>query len=112
VTARFDDGKVFMRDKSHFKNVRERSCFERQEREREKTSEDINTSTFQDNILDRRRTNQNTRNAVLDRINHNEAEDKSINQNSSSSVSNNNRREPIYVTRRGREIYRPERFQS
>ncbi|CAB4010567.1 Hypothetical predicted protein [Paramuricea clavata] len=44
VTARFDDGKVFMRDKSHFKIVRERSYVEERERVREE-------ETFRDNIL-------------------------------------------------------------
>ena len=67
VTARFDDGKVFMRDKSHFKIVCERSCFERQERVQEKTTSEDNTiATSEDNILDWRRTDQNTRNATLD----------------------------------------------
>ncbi len=44
VITRFDDGKVFMRDKSHFKIVCERFCFETQERVvREKTTSEDNT---------------------------------------------------------------------
>ena len=40
-----------MRDKSHFKIVCERSCFERQERVREKTTSEDNTgATSEDNI--------------------------------------------------------------
>ncbi len=108
VTTQFDDGKVFMRDKSHFKIVCERSCFERQERVREKTTSEDNTgATSEDNILDWWRTDDNTRNATFDWINRNEAKDKSTNPNSSNSDSNGDRREPIYVTRRGRESYPP-----
>ena len=47
------------------------------------------------------------RNATLDWINRNEAKDKSTKPNSSNSVSNGDRTEPIYVTPRGREIYPP-----
>ena len=108
VTTQFDDGKVFMREKPHFKIVCERFCFERQERVREKTtSEDNTAATSEDNILDWRRTDQNTRNATFAWINRNEAKDKSTNPNSSYRVSNGDQREPIYVTRRGREIYPP-----
>ncbi len=44
LTTRFDDGKVFMRDKSHFKIVCERFCFERKERVRGKTTSEDNTT--------------------------------------------------------------------
>ena len=43
VTARFDNGKVLMRDKSHFKIVRERSHSERQESEGEEMKSRENT---------------------------------------------------------------------
>ena len=49
LTARFDDGKVFVQDKSHFKIARERSCAERRERVR-------GEETFQDNILNQSRS--------------------------------------------------------
>ena len=75
VTARFDDGKVFVRDKSHFKIVRETSQSEGRERERAET-----------------------------RDNRDEAEDQPVNLQ--------NGRQPVYVTRRGREVYLPDRFQS
>jgi hypothetical protein len=101
VTARFDDGKVFMRDKSHFKIVRERSYVEERERVR-------GEETFQDNILNQSRIYQRTRDVLPDQINRDEA-DQLMNSHKSST---NDRRQPIYVTRRGREVYPPDRFQS
>ena len=97
VTARFDDGKVFMRDKSHFKIVRERSYVEERERVR-------GEETFQDNILNQRRIDQSTRDVLPDQINRDEA-DQLMNSHKSST---SDRRQPIYLTRRGREVYPPD----
>ena len=101
VTARFDDGKVFMRDKSHFKIVRERSYVEERERVR-------GEETFQDNILNQSRIDQSTRDVLPDQINRDEA-DQLMNSHKRST---NDLRQPIYVTRRGREVYPPDRFES
>ncbi|CAB4026926.1 PREDICTED: uncharacterized protein K02A2.6-like [Paramuricea clavata] len=99
VTARFDDGKVFMRDKSHFKIVRERSYVEERERVR-------GEQTFQDNILNLSRIDQSTRDVLPDQINRDEA-DQLMNSHKSST---NNRKQPIYVTRRGREPFLDEKL--
>ncbi|CAB3998475.1 Hypothetical predicted protein [Paramuricea clavata] len=94
------DGNVLMRNKSHFKIVRERSCVEKRERVRGK-------ETFEDNILNRSRIDQSTRDVMPDQINLDEA-DELMNLGRSST---NDRRQPIYVTRRSREVCPPDRFQ-
>jgi hypothetical protein len=90
-----------MRDKSHFKIVRERSYVEERERVR-------GEETFQDNILNQSRIDQSTQDVLPDQINRDDA-DQLMNSHKSST---NDRRQPIYVTRRGREAYPPDRFQS
>ncbi|CAB4035192.1 Hypothetical predicted protein, partial [Paramuricea clavata] len=72
--------------------VRERSCVERRERVR-------GEETFQDNILNQSKIDQSTRDVLPDQINRDEA-DELMNSYKSST---NDRRQPIYVTRRGRE---------
>ncbi|CAB4042206.1 Retrovirus-related Pol poly from transposon gypsy [Paramuricea clavata] len=88
-------------DKSHFKIVRERSYVEERERVR-------GEETFQDNILNQSRIDQSMRDVLTDQINRDEA-DQLMNSHKSST---NDRKQPIYVTRRGREVYLPDRFQS
>jgi hypothetical protein len=101
VTARFDDENVFKRDTSYFKIVRERSCVEKRERER-------GEETFEDNILNRSRIDQCTRDVLSDQIKLAKVDE----LRNSYKSSTNDRRQPIYMTRRGREVYPPDRFQS
>ena len=101
VTARFDDENVFKRDKLYFKIVRERSCVEKRERER-------GEETFEDNILNRSRIDQCTRDVLSDQIKLAKVDE----LRNSYKSSTNDRRQPIYMTRRGREVYPPDRFQS
>ena len=65
VTARFDNGKMFIRDKSHFKIIREEMNFERQETEERSMTQ---------NVRNERRNNQKTRYALWDETDYDEAE--------------------------------------
>ena len=89
VTARFDDGKVFTRDKSHFKILRKRSC----SWERKKVQEN---SSSNKNALEQRRNDENMQDEMMYQI------DRKVSGN----------RQPVYITRSGREVYLPERFRS
>ena len=89
VTARFDDGKIFRRDKSHFKILRERSC----SWERKKTQEN---SSFNKNAIEQRRSDEKMQDEMMYQT------DRKVNE----------KRQPVYITRSGREVYLPERFQS
>ena len=89
VTARFDDGKVFTRDKSHFKILRKRSC----SWERNKVQENSSTNK---NALGQRRNDQNMQDEMMYQT------DRKVNGS----------RQPVYITRSGREVYLPVRFQS
>ena len=68
VTARFDDGKVFMRDKSHFKIVRERSYVENEKEYEEKKRFKTTYSTRAESIRVRE-TSCQTRLIVTKQIN-------------------------------------------
>ena len=89
VAARFDDGKVFTRDKSHFKILRKRSC----SWERNKVQENSSTNK---NALGQRRNDQNMQDEMMYQT------DRKVNGS----------RQPVYITRSGREVYLPVRFQS
>ena len=89
VAARFDDGKVFTRDKSHFKILRKRSC----SWERNKVQEN---SSSNKNALGQRRNDQNMQDEMMYQT------DRKANGS----------RQPVYITRSGREVYLPVRFQS